>query len=351
MTIKNFRCFRKLKVENLGAVNIFSGQNGVGKTSLLEAVFLFVGSHNTGLPLLIDKFRGVPRVGLNAEEMWGWLFNNHDTGSDVQIECTYENGNSSLVRLCIEERDETHLPQLDLIDAATMNGDADSSLFASTSQLKITHSMPGQPPIVATAWIEGDKLKQRDAEKRGTDGVFLTSKVGHIEENANRFSKLKQTRGDAEILESLKLIEPRLRELTVLTSGGKPIVAGDVGLDQFVPVAYMGEGFNKLLTVVLAIASYPGGIVLIDEIENGFHHSVHRDLWRIITDMSARFGTQLFITTHSLECIHAAHEVSSVTSHEHFTFRRFESDGKETVSVTLDPETIDAAIHSDFEIR
>ena len=38
--IRNFRCFDKLDVSNFGKINLISGKNNVGKTALLEALFL-----------------------------------------------------------------------------------------------------------------------------------------------------------------------------------------------------------------------------------------------------------------------------------------------------------------------
>jgi AAA15 family ATPase/GTPase len=40
ITVANFRGFRELRLESLGRVNLVVGDNNVGKTSLLEAIFL-----------------------------------------------------------------------------------------------------------------------------------------------------------------------------------------------------------------------------------------------------------------------------------------------------------------------
>jgi AAA15 family ATPase/GTPase len=38
--ITNFRCFDRLKVSGCKRINLISGKNNVGKTALLEAIFL-----------------------------------------------------------------------------------------------------------------------------------------------------------------------------------------------------------------------------------------------------------------------------------------------------------------------
>ena len=40
-SVRNFRCLRKLEIEPLARVNLIVGENNVGKTALLEALFSF----------------------------------------------------------------------------------------------------------------------------------------------------------------------------------------------------------------------------------------------------------------------------------------------------------------------
>ncbi len=41
--IENFRCFKRLNIFNCARINVIVGDNGAGKTSLLEALFSSVG--------------------------------------------------------------------------------------------------------------------------------------------------------------------------------------------------------------------------------------------------------------------------------------------------------------------
>ena len=45
-TIKNFRCFDELTVEGMGRINLIAGKNNVGKTALLEALWVHSGGAN-----------------------------------------------------------------------------------------------------------------------------------------------------------------------------------------------------------------------------------------------------------------------------------------------------------------
>ncbi|MDF1584677.1 MAG: AAA family ATPase, partial [Methyloprofundus sp.] len=46
ITIKNFKCFKDIRLEGLQRVNLIGGKNNIGKTSFMEAVELLVSSSN-----------------------------------------------------------------------------------------------------------------------------------------------------------------------------------------------------------------------------------------------------------------------------------------------------------------
>jgi len=67
----------------------------------------------------------------------------------------------------------------------------------------------------------------------------------------------------------------------------------------------MGDGLNRIFGLTLALVRSAGGVVLVDEIENGLHYSIQEDVWRAILRLSAQLDVQLFATTHSWDTITA----------------------------------------------
>lgn len=57
--INNFRGFDHLKVDNFSNVNLFLGGNNVGKTSVLEAIFLLTGMSNPSMPPRVNALRNL----------------------------------------------------------------------------------------------------------------------------------------------------------------------------------------------------------------------------------------------------------------------------------------------------
>jgi hypothetical protein len=181
--------------------------------------------------------------------------------------------------------------------------------------------------------------------------VFLHARARLPIEDAERFSNLERIGRQDQVLSILQLLEPRLRRLAVLVTGGVPMINGDIGIGQLVPLAFMGEGIGRLLSIVLAIASAPDGIVLIDEIENGLHHSVMEEVWKAVGLAASQSETQIFATTHSWECIRAAHLALKTSQTHVFRLFRLERGKEEIQSVGYDQEALMAAMEFGLETR
>ena len=68
--IHNFRQFRNLHLEGLAPINLITGQNNAGKTTLLEALFLLDGPLDPSRTIVVANFRGIDRSGFDTSELW-----------------------------------------------------------------------------------------------------------------------------------------------------------------------------------------------------------------------------------------------------------------------------------------
>ena len=126
----------------------------------------------------------------------------------------------------------------------------------------------------------------------------------------------------------------------------------DVGLESLVPLGFMGDGIGRLLSMVLAFHSARDGMLLIDEIENGLHHSVLPEVWKSLNWLSREFNVQVFATTHSYECLVAARDAFNATGDQDLLIHRLgRPDGELIQAVTYPFETLDFALEYGSDIR
>ena len=113
----------------------------------------------------------------------------------------------------------------------------------------------------------------------------------------------------------------------------------------------MGEGVGRLLSLLLAILQTPGGVVLIDEVENGLHYSVMKPVWQAIAQAARQADMQVFATTHSWECIQAAHQAYKGSGPYELRYFRLDRLAENIVAKSLDEPRFDAVEKTDLEVR
>src|SRR5260370_15583162 len=145
--------------------------------------------------------------------------------------------------------------------------------------------------------------------------------------------------------------ESGLGRVSLIPMADKTVIHGDIGMSRLMPIPFMGEGLRRVLSIVLAIANAKDGVVLIDEIENGLHYSVHKQVWQAIAAAARNNNVQVFATTHSWECIRYAHEAFSEDTIYDLRMHRLDRIDTKTSVTTYDPEHIESALYNSVQMR
>ncbi|MFQ6039949.1 MAG: ATP/GTP-binding protein [Candidatus Poribacteria bacterium] len=354
--IRNFRCFQELVMEPLGRVNLIAGPNNVGKTALLEALFLHCGPTNPDLPRRVNLFRGIEPLSTEAdslwEPLWSSLFYKFDDSATIELWGEEVDGKQRTLRLSLVYQQTSQVKIHENMKESTTRETSSLSIEALGKSLKLEYNDGSREAKVMNAIIEPQGIRIGPYSPPPFPGIFLLARRRvNSSEDAERFGKLEIAGKQDIVLKFLKLIEPRLRRLAVIVSAGVPTIHGDIGLGRLLPLPLMGGGMGRLSSLILAIANAPDGIVLVDEIENGIHHSVMDDVWKAIAKSAQDFNVQIFAATHSEECIRAAHEAFEECNSYDFRLHRLEFIDDSIRAITYDQETLDAAIEVGLEVR
>ena len=134
-------------------------------------------------------------------------------------------------------------------------------------------------------------------------------------------------------------------------SAGAPVLAASVKyVPKKIPVSLASGGMNKLVAILLAIQEQTGGVVFIDEIENGFYFKRLPMIWDAILSFSREYDTQLFISAHSSECLQAAARLAEASSDDFSMVRTVISEGVTNVRM-FDGDRFANSVLSDIEVR
>ena len=119
-----------------------------------------------------------------------------------------------------------------------------------------------------------------------------------------------------------------------------------------VPLKSLGDGAVRLLGVALALANSRDGFLQhIDEAENGIHHAVQRDFWRMVLQTARDNNVQVLATTHGWDCVRgfaqAARELGAVDE----VLVRLERRGDRIRALEYPEEELIVAARQEIEVR
>lgn len=373
LEIENFRTFRHLKIEKLGRVNLIVGKNNVGKTSLLEALKVYAngGTLRSVRQLLADRQESLStsdwedmtikeRLEALSHLFHGWgkiseypdmvppairLSSKPDTPTITLSVGWYKSvydptrSSASLTRLLPDEFDTitNPIPMFEAQIGASNEpllyhlDEADRGLNRTPRGFPIPYKLVSTSPlhrfVVRDMWNEIVLSDQR---------LPLITVLRLIEPKIEAIELISESRGQKSRQDDMRTMV-RLKD-----SPG------------FIPLQSLGEGVVRLFHIGLSLLTFKDGLLLIDEIENGFHYSVLPKIWRFIFEQADRLNVQVFATTHSWECIEAFQAAATENTEVEgilFNLRERYGEAGTIVAVDYDEENLEVATEQGIEVR
>lgn len=306
LEIRQFRAYDYLRIEQLGHVNLFLGKNNVGKSTLLESLWLRA---NLGSPEIIRSIlvgRDEPRDQGSKEPLVNCLFHGRpklqNISSSIQIGRIGAPDSSLTLSLVwgvetsegFVEDDDDSVPDEESIPALVVKYGAMRRLL----QLDETF----------------DTLSRRWSLQDGTSGELATPCVpigpsGLDELSLNAlWERVVLTDSKKDVIDAMRIIEPNVDDIAVVSSGAQTSVRiRTKGNPEPASLKTMGDGMNRVFGIGLALAGAENGILLVDEIENGIHWSVMPEVWQFVVKVARRLSVQVFASTHSNDCLKSFH--------------------------------------------
>lgn len=367
ITIDNFRGFEHLELTDLKRVNLIAGKNNVGKTSLLEAIFFLAAEVNPELSLRVNSYRGIDKITIDSRVQTPWwdaLFHNYNTMPEIRILSSWiRNGEidekeikKGVQLTLISDPDviRKEVPhELLVVNEATGNGGVDTSQ-SSSDKRRVFRLKPLPDPNARAYHLVADRngIRGEPGPSAQYQSIFLSSNKRPSEDTKRFSDQISQGKREL-LLEALKSVEPRLTNLELLQLGDESVVHGYIGIGRPIPINNLGDGIRRLLSILLAIGDAENGVVLIDEIENGLHYSVHQQLWTEVHKFAEQFNVQIFATTHSREMIQAAHRAFKERDEYDLKLIRLDRSRKtgQIVPAFYDEETLEGSVQLDYEVR
>jgi len=354
--ISNYKSLEKLEISQLKRVNLFTGKNNTGKSTVLEALSLLISKGNPSwIYHLLDtrgEINNSHNSNISAEanlQALSTLFSHRNIGfeNSNSIKVTSESNALSLRFVKFIEEDvvekDTEGNRTTLGQKKLIVNDAINENYQLGLEIKSNHNTN----IFRLERIFRILHRRNYHQIIKNKNFFLINSMGdNLLNSSALWDKITLSEKEDLVIDALKIIEPSITRLSFIGEGNDryPIVKLKTS-DKPHPLKAMGDGINRILNLILALVNSDGGYLMIDEFENGLHYSVQEKLWEVIFEISNKSNTQLFVTTHSNDSIHSfAKVLAKSEKYEGTLYRLTRSNNQVKANIFSEDEIKEASL-------
>ncbi len=282
-TITKYRKLQALEVSNIGRVNIFAGGNNMGKTSFLEAFYLASQLNNIHSFLDLERYRGKFLSQFHSK----WLEKNF-MGS-IELKGKF---NDTPVELSYT-KEET---QEDIEKSAYLN--------TITSEAKI-----GEDILSSYIHLFANKKAELHYNKSNTlCQAAFTSPYRYNETLLHTAHRLAiENKYYEQVISFIQEhLDTSIEKIDLVNEEGENrFKVTSSTLNKAIDLTKYGEGLQRVFEIALLLGYCKDGILCIDELDSAIHKSLLIKVTEFIQRIAKEFNVQVFLSTHSKECIDA----------------------------------------------
>lgn len=370
LAIRRYRCFEDFGVTRLGRVNLVVGRNCAGKTALLEAIETATspGSQFERLwASVVRRGERFPeedeyRPGGKAEYDIRHLFHGHRIGIGASFEVSARGPDStrSLSAKIVGGQGEVVKGSSRLFPRDEFEQEGHP---AERIGLLIESSDLPEPAVVPLTYRGGLRRSAvpslyefmgHNASGANTTLIATDSLTAHT---ASQYWKsIALTTDEDLVVEALRVLEPRVHRVAFVGSpreigpGGRGgLLVLFKGAERALPIGSLGDGMWRMFCIAVGLIRSRNGILLVDEIDTGLHHSTMEAMWWLVLQTAERQNVQVFATTHSSDCVSSLAAICREARPGLASLQRVEAGSAQAVPYT--EEEIWAAARHGIEMR
>ena len=328
--IKKYKVFEEFKIDKLNRINIFAGFNNTGKTTLLEAIYLLTKQNNIGAFFELVKLK-------NKLNRLNTHYLNSYFQDELEISGTF---NESKIEIKLKKF-EAKAEDIDKKDDYIASYELTSIIEGETLN-NIIHTFESTPII-----------RYVDRVEVLCNSIFKSPYFYNEQEIINTHSKNVELKEFDLVVEFInKYIDKSIQDIDLTEKNGikRFLVDSKLFPEKSVDITSYGEGLQRIFEIALSFAYCKNGVLLIDELETAIHYSLLVEFTKLIQKLARKFNVQVFITSHSKECISAF--VNNDEHDEDINFYTMLRDSENKIqTITYNGESLLNELEQDLEVR
>ena len=329
LEIKGFRCINSLRIAPLRRVTLLVGENGVGKTTVLDALRIYarhgaLGAFNELLENRGEYTSHVDTYGNKREEIdWSALFYGRDLAITSSLVIGEHNSQNCLY-VSQEKMDDEEImrinnhPKYGPLPTDAVRVQSRFQDHVASLPLVFSKSDPTLRYIVPKH--NTDTLRQALIGSDGTIPDISCRSIGpNLISNVmieSLWDNVVLTEDESKCVEALNLLCP-VDVTGVAVRRGRPHQSSDdlrsteepnilvriSGRKDPVSLRSLGDGAKRVLGIALMLANSKNGFLLIDEAGTSLHHTVQKRIWLMVLRAARENNIQVVATTYGRDAV------------------------------------------------
>ncbi len=355
LTIQGFRGINDLSISRLGRVTLVAGKNGSGKTTLLEAVQVYAARGRYAI--LNRLLRSREEVLEEADEDgavnlvtdWAALFHGRSIPPNGGL-------NIGPCDKSQQVRIQTVVPEAGQYSHLINGRYFQDALWIRSEFLGDSIEFPTLQSNLQRLVRDRREANFPPAVESNLLGPSLTGNA----EMGGLWDSVALTDDEDLAVAALRLItNERVERVAVVgqdnrgtrLNQGRRVMLRIAGESVPVPLKSLGDGATRFFALALALANSRNGLLLIDEAENGIHHSMQRDLWKMVLQTAVKNDVQVFAATHSWDCVRGFAQAAIELEDIDGALVRLERHGDKTRAIEYSEEELQVVAEQGIEVR
>ncbi|PUD67631.1 AAA family ATPase [Helicobacter pylori] len=320
--IKNFKNFKDTQIDGFTKLNIITGQNNVGKSNLLEALYCLVGKSMHPCANITEIYDNIRKEPLTTESK-NLMFYGLDTKEEIQIVTTLDSNQTLDLQIKFIASENQKVIESQIIPTAEqtqMPSQLNFTLKKNNEEIYNDHlnitKAYNFPPIPNqlgyNRQFKNFEPNQLQKLLPFESAVIIPSDVAyrqvHMIQAVSKICSNNQL--EEELNKHLNQFDNNIQSISFNTNNQLKLKVKNI--KEKVPLSVFGDGLKKYLHIVSAFMADNAKTIYIDEVENGLHFSRMRLLLKNIIDFinnNKDGNLQVFMTTHNQEFIEILDQV------------------------------------------
>lgn len=319
--IEGFRRFKDFTLNGFDKINFILGENNVGKTSVLEAVYTWACGQNfpplVGFPLSRGRYANIQNPFWVMEELLSTVNDRHKLPLQMTFEGVYDGRNEQFVHII---RPSNLLMDYD----ASYKNDTTKNFMRPYGSIQdqgqgiASAGFPMQTTLIGEWEIRHNN--ENESAKAALTVPFMNYSstqpmqlakfvdlLSHvfIAENVQMYANLKREGLLEEVAKEMNKAFPQIKGFDMIPypDGSQAPISVENQDGSYLPMYAYGDGVQKWFYILGVLTKHKNSIICIDEVDTGFHPAAQASFCISMIQTAIKNNVQLFLTTHNIEFV------------------------------------------------